>query len=168
MWSRSWMEGWRRRGRRRVPKLCITLACCCGCWDAVTKPESMWTEWSRSPAALKRWTFLMHYPLDFCWGAFAWWEKDWSICLHQKHKINSIHFFHFGNDAVRCIMKFGLFIAGACTMMVTEQTQSYRISFELIDPNQSNPALLVPWSWSSTFSVKPELMERVHMNVWHQ
>ncbi len=54
-------------------------------------------------------------------------------------------------------------------MMVDEQIQSYRISFELTKPNHSNPALLVPWCWSSTFSVNsdfdPELMERVHMNV---
>ncbi len=62
---------------------------------------------------------------------------------------------------------------GACTMMVAEQTQGYRISFELTKPNQSNPALLVPWSWSSTFCVNSGLiliknMERVHMNVWHQ
>ncbi len=34
--------------------------------------------------------------------------------------------------------------SGACTMMVAEQTQGYRISFELTKPNQSNPALLVP------------------------
>ncbi len=33
---------------------------------------------------------------------------------------------------------------GACTMMVAEQTQVYRISFELTKPNQSNLALLVP------------------------
>ncbi len=33
---------------------------------------------------------------------------------------------------------------GACTMMVDEQIQSYRISFELTKPNHSNPALLVP------------------------
>ncbi len=31
--------------------------------------------------------------------------------------------------------------AGACTMMVAEQIQDYRISFELTKPNQ---ALLVP------------------------
>ncbi len=47
---------------------------------------------------------------------------------------------------------------GACTMMVAEQTQGYRISFELTKPNQSNPALLVPWSWSSTFSVNSGLI----------
>ncbi len=54
---------------------------------------------------------------------------------------------------------------GACIMMVAEQTQGYRISFELIKPNQSNLALLVPWSWSSTFFVNsgfdPEVMEHV-------
>ncbi len=33
---------------------------------------------------------------------------------------------------------------GACTMMVDEQIQSYRISFELTKPNHSNLALLVP------------------------
>ncbi len=57
-------------------------------------------------------------------------------------------------------------------MMVAEQTKGYRISFELTKPNQSNLALLVPWSWSSTFFVNsgfdPEVTERVHMNVWHQ
>ncbi len=30
---------------------------------------------------------------------------------------------------------------GACTMMVAEQTQGYRISFELTKPNQSNRSL---------------------------
>ncbi len=35
-------------------------------------------------------------------------------------------------------------IPGACTMMVDEQIQSYRISFELTKPNHSNLALLVP------------------------
>ncbi len=34
--------------------------------------------------------------------------------------------------------------AGACTMTVDEQIQSYRISFELTKPNHSNLALLVP------------------------
>ncbi len=34
--------------------------------------------------------------------------------------------------------------SGACTMMVDEQIQSYRISFELTKPNHSNLALLVP------------------------
>ncbi len=47
---------------------------------------------------------------------------------------------------------------GACTMMVAEQTQGYRISFELTKPNQSNLALLVTWSWSSTFSVNSGLI----------
>ncbi len=47
---------------------------------------------------------------------------------------------------------------GACTMMVAEQTQGYSISFELTKPNQSNPALLVPWSWSSTFFVNSGLI----------
>ncbi len=60
---------------------------------------------------------------------------------------------------------------GACTMMVDEQIQSYRISFELTKPNHSNPALLVPWCWSSTFFVNsgfdPEFVEHLHMNVWH-
>ncbi len=32
---------------------------------------------------------------------------------------------------------------GACTMMVAEQTQGYRISFELTKPNHSNLAMLV-------------------------
>ncbi len=54
--------------------------------------------------------------------------------------------------------------AGACTMMVDEQIQSYRISFELTKPNHSNPALLVPWRWSSTFLVNsgfdPEFVEQ--------
>ncbi len=55
---------------------------------------------------------------------------------------------------------------GACTMMVDEQIQSYRISFELTKPNHSNLALL-----ASTFFVNsgfdPEFVERVHMNVRH-
>ncbi len=37
---------------------------------------------------------------------------------------------------------------GACTMMIDEQIQSYRISFELTKPDHSNLALLVPWCWS--------------------
>ncbi len=48
--------------------------------------------------------------------------------------------------------------AGACTMIVDEQIQSYRISFELTKPNHSNLALLVPWSWSSTFFVNSGLI----------
>jgi len=38
-------------------------------------------------------------------------------------------------------------------MMVVEQTQGCRISFELTKPNQSNQALLVPWWSSLTFFV---------------
>ncbi len=33
---------------------------------------------------------------------------------------------------------------GVCTMMVDEQIQNYRISFELTKPNHFNAALLVP------------------------
>ncbi len=51
--------------------------------------------------------------------------------------------------------------------MVDEQIQGYRITFELTKPNHSNPALLVPWCWSSTLSVNLgfdlEFVE--HMNV---
>ncbi len=36
------------------------------------------------------------------------------------------------------------YFTGACTMIVDEQIQSYRISFELTKPNHSNLALLVP------------------------
>jgi len=43
-------------------------------------------------------------------------------------------------------------------MMVVEQTQGYRISFELTKPNQSNQPLLVPWCWSSIFSVNSALI----------
>ncbi len=54
-------------------------------------------------------------------------------------------------------------------MMIDEQIQSYRISFELTKPDHSNLALLVPWSWSSAFFVNsgfdPEFVEHVHMNV---
>ncbi len=39
---------------------------------------------------------------------------------------------------------FECVLTGACTMMVDEQIQSYRISFELTKPNHSNLALLVP------------------------
>ncbi len=45
-----------------------------------------------------------------------------------------------------------------CTMMVDEQIQSYRICFELTKPNHSNLALLVPWSWSSTFYINSGLI----------
>jgi len=38
-------------------------------------------------------------------------------------------------------------------MMVVEQTQGCMISLEMTKPNQSNQSLLVPWCWSSTFSV---------------
>ncbi len=81
------------------------------------------------------------------------------------------NFFWFG--VVHLIPHLNLTLGpGACTMMVDEQIQSYRISFELTKPDHSNLALLVPWSWSSIFSCQlrldPELMERVHMNVWHQ
>jgi len=38
-------------------------------------------------------------------------------------------------------------------MMVVEQTQGCRISFELTKPFQSNQALLVSWCRSLTFSV---------------
>ncbi len=48
---------------------------------------------------------------------------------------------------------------------------SYRISFDLTKPNHSNPALLVPWCWSSPCFVNSgfdlEFVEHVHMNVWH-
>ncbi len=53
-------------------------------------------------------------------------------------------------------------------MIVDEQIQSYRISFELTKPNHSNLALLVPWSFLWQLRLWSELMERVHMNVWHQ
>ncbi len=46
---------------------------------------------------------------------------------------------------------------GACTMIVDEKIQSYVISFELTKLNHSNLALLVPWSWSSIFSVNSGL-----------
>jgi len=39
-----------------------------------------------------------------------------------------------------------LFAPGACTMMVVEQTQGYKISFDLTKPNQSNQGP-IPWSW---------------------
>ncbi len=56
-------------------------------------------------------------------------------------------------------------------MMEDEQIQSYRISFELTKANHSNLALLVPWKLIINFlyqlRLDPELMERVHMNVWH-
>jgi len=38
-----------------------------------------------------------------------------------------------------------LFAPGACTMMVVEQTQGYKISFDLTKPNQSNQGP-IPWS----------------------
>jgi len=42
----------------------------------------------------------------------------------------------------------------ACTMKEVEQTQGYRISFEMTKPNQSHKALLVSWRWSSTLSTQ--------------
>ncbi len=50
---------------------------------------------------------------------------------------------------------------GACTMIVNEQIQSYRISFELTKPNHSNLALLVKWSWSSTFSTHALILSQL-------
>ncbi len=43
---------------------------------------------------------------------------------------------------------------GLCTVMVDEQIQSDRISFESTKPNHSNTALFVPWWWSSTFFIQ--------------
>ncbi len=51
-------------------------------------------------------------------------------------------------------------------MMVDEQIQSYRISFELTKPNLSNLGLLII-NFLYQLRLDPELMERVHMNVWH-
>ncbi len=56
-------------------------------------------------------------------------------------------------------------------MMVDEQIQSYRIGFELTKPNHSNLALLymkLIINFLCQLRLDPELMERVHMNVWHQ
>ncbi len=59
--------------------------------------------------------------------------------------------------------------SGACTMMVDEQIQSYRISFELTKPNHSNLALFGTMKLIINFlcqlRLDPELLERVHMNV---
>ncbi len=81
-------------------------------------------------------------------------------CISIHPAIIQVYFQHMHDDR-----------PGACTMMVDEQIQSYRISFEFTKPNHSNPALLVPWCWSSTFFVNsgfnPEFVEHVHMNVWH-
>ncbi len=56
--------------------------------------------------------------------------------------------------------------------MVDEQIQSYRISFELTKtkPLQSGfvgtMKLIINFLYQ--LRLDPELMERVHMNVWHQ
>ncbi len=49
------------------------------------------------------------------------------------------------NKKFSCVFKstFSPLSPGACTMMVDEQIQSYRISFKLTKPNHSNLALLV-------------------------
>ncbi len=49
---------------------------------------------------------------------------------------------------------------GACTTMVAEQTQGYRIRFELTKPNQSNPALLII-NFLCQLRLNPKLMERM-------
>ncbi len=54
-------------------------------------------------------------------------------------------------------------------MMVDEQIQSYRISFELTKPYHSNLALLkLIINFLCQLRLDSELMERMHMNVWHQ
>ncbi len=78
-----------------------------------------------------------------------------------------INVYIFLNSVIFLIITYTT--SGACTMMVDEQIQSYRISFELTKPDHSNPALLVPWCWSSSFLVNagfdPEFVEHMHMNV---
>ncbi len=52
------------------------------------------------------------------------------------------------------------------TMMLDEHIQSYRISFELTKPLQSGTMKRII-SFLCALRLDPELMQRVHMNVWH-
>ncbi len=59
--------------------------------------------------------------------------------------------------------------------MVDEQIQSYRIRFELTKPNQTKPlqsgfvgTMKLIINFLCRLRLDPELMERVHMIVWHQ
>ncbi len=61
--------------------------------------------------------------------------------------------------------------AEVCTMMVDEQIQTYRIRFELTTkPLQSGFVCTMKLiiNFLCQLRLDPELMERVHMNVWHQ
>ncbi len=55
-------------------------------------------------------------------------------------------------------------------MIVDEQIQSYRISFELTKPLQSGfvGTMKLIVNFLCQLRLDPELMECVHMNVWHQ
>ncbi len=50
-------------------------------------------------------------------------------------------------------------------MMVAEQTQGYRISFELIGFVGTMKQII---NFLCQLRLDPELMEHVHMKVWHQ
>ncbi len=57
-------------------------------------------------------------------------------------------------------------------MFIDEQIQSYRISFVLTKPNQTTPIWLCWYmkliiNFLCRLRLDPELMERVHMIVWH-
>ncbi len=63
------------------------------------------------------------------------------------------------------------FTPEACNMMVAEQTQGYRISFELTKPNQFNQfvgTMKLVINILCQLRLDPELMVQVHMKVWHQ
>ncbi len=55
-------------------------------------------------------------------------------------------------------------------MMVDEQIQSYRISFELTKPLQSGfvGTMKLIINFLVRLRLDPELMEHMHMIVWHQ
>ncbi len=55
-------------------------------------------------------------------------------------------------------------------MMVAEQTQGYRISFELTKPVQSGfvGTMKLIINFLCQLRLDPKLMEHVYMKVWHQ
>ncbi len=150
-------------------------------WRKANQPKQQKTVWrQKNPFCLLSLSYANLTALFH--ESFNWHNINWKVCFSSQ---SSCSFYCsaeliFWNQRCQLNMLLSIaenwkdqeiFKAGACTTMVDEQTQCYRISFKLTKPNHSNPALLVPWCWSWTFFVNsgfdPEFVEHVHMNVWH-
>ncbi len=107
--------------------------------------------------SLKRQTVDLYIPLSKAEGKgiiksrmMGKWQQYWDLNYTGRHLYNIQEKVRGGRMRGRNRKEEALFTrlrighTGACTMMVVEQIQSYRISFELTKPNHSNLALLVP------------------------